>query len=471
MIAKENASQLTQFRKQVYQNFNKRADALMNLVDALSSNSRARSVVELSLEACFQREHTSVFKAIANFDPQAMTKSLAQLAAPYLPRPQERDFWLFGVDVTPQSRPYASTLKDRGYIYQPTPIKSNKPITIGHPYSSVFCLPERDRQPAVRTSSATFVIPLGTQRVKSMEDKELVGAEQIRILLEDEDMPFFGQMCAEVEDSSYSKPAYLHANRSKENLVTIVRVRSNRTFYRQPQAARPSGSQGHPTWYGEAFHLPDPQTWHTPDEMVQTTFTSRRGKVYQVLIDGWYDMLMRGKRKPALIPMQQVPFTLIRIRLCNDQGELAYRNPMWLIVVGEKRRQLSLKQVFAAYNQRYDVEHFFRFGKQRLLLASFQTPDTQHEEHGWLLVHLAYLQLWVARKEALSLPRPWERSLPEMKDQPPSPAMVQRDFGRIIRQIGTPAQVPKRRGNSPGRPKGTVLARRERPAVVYKGHT
>ena len=49
----------------------------MNLVDALSSNSRARSVVELSLEACFQREHTSVFKAIANFDPQVMTKSLA----------------------------------------------------------------------------------------------------------------------------------------------------------------------------------------------------------------------------------------------------------------------------------------------------------------------------------------------------------------------------------------------------------
>ena len=305
MITEENASQLTQFRKQVYQNFNKRADALMNLVDALSSNSRARSVVELSLEACFQREHTSVFKAIADFDPQVMTKSLAQLAAPYLPRPQERDFWLFGVDVTPQSRPYASTLKDRGYIYQPTPIKSNKPITIGHPYSSVFCLPERDRQPAVRTNSATFVIPLGTQRVKSMEDKELVGAEQIRILLEDEDMPFFGQMCAEVEDSSYSKPAYLHANRSKENLVTIVRVRSNRTFYRQPDADRPSGSQGHPTWYGEAFRLPDPQTWHTPDEMVQTTFTSRRGKVYQVLIDGWYDMLMRGKCKPALIPMQQ----------------------------------------------------------------------------------------------------------------------------------------------------------------------
>jgi hypothetical protein len=466
MIAQENASQLSQFRQQVYQNFNKRADALMNVVDALSSNTRARSVVELSLEACFEREYTSVFKAIADFDPQAMTKSLAQLAAPYLTNPRKRPFWLLGVDVTPQSRPYAYTLKDRSYIYQPTPIKSNKPITIGHPYSSAFCLPERDGQQA-----KTFVIPLGTQRVKSLEDKELVGAEQICLLLEDEALPFHGQLCAEVEDSSYSKPAYLHANRSKDNLVTIVRMRSNRTFYQPPRAPRPSGSKGHPTWYGNAFRLPDPQTWHLPDETVKTTFTSRRGKIYQVLIDGWYDLLMRGERKPAPIPMHQYPFTLVRIRLFNERGELAYRNPLWLIVIGEKRRQLSLAHVFAAYNQRYDVEHFFRFGKQRLLLASFQTPDTEHEEHWWLLVHLAYLQLWVARKEAGSLPRPWERSLPEMKDQLPSPAMVQRDFGRIIRQIGTPAQAPKRRGNSPGRRKGTVLARRERPAVVYKGPT
>jgi hypothetical protein len=466
MIGQENASQLSQFRQQVYQNFNKRADTLMNLVDALSSNTRARSVVELSLEACFQRDYSSLFKAIADFDPDQVEKSLAQLAAPSLPQPQGRPFWLLGVDVTPQSRPYAYTLKDRGYIYQPTQIKSNKPITIGHPYSSAFCLPERDAPQA-----KTFVIPLDARRVKSSEDKELVGAEQICLLLEDEALPFHDQLCAEVEDSSYSKPRYLHANRSKPNLVTIVRVRSNRTFYRPPSATLPSGSQGHPTWFGTAFCLCNPQTWHAPDETVQTSLTSRRGRVYQVVIDGWYDLLMRGERKPTPIPMHQHPFTLLRIRLFNEKGELAYKNPMWLIVVGEKRRQLSLTQIFAAYNQRYDLEHFFRFGKQRLLLDHFQTPDTQHEERWWQLVHLAYLQLWVAREEAGSLPRPWERSLPEMRDPLPSPALVQRDFGRIIRQFGTPAQAPKRRGNSRGRRKGTVLARRERPAVVYKGQT
>ena len=111
MNSDEQATQLMQFRQQVYQNFNKRADALMDLLDALSSQSRAQSVVELSLENCFRREHTSVFKAIASYCPKWMSKSLAQLASPYLPPPQRRPFWALGVDTTPQPRPYAQTLK------------------------------------------------------------------------------------------------------------------------------------------------------------------------------------------------------------------------------------------------------------------------------------------------------------------------------------------------------------------------
>jgi hypothetical protein len=217
--------------------------------------------------------------------------------------------------------------------------------------------------------------------------------------------------------------------------------------------------------------LPDSTTHPTPDEQATTTFTSHRGRVYTVKIDAWYDLLMRGERSPNLIPMQDYPFTLVRICLYTPAGELAYKNPMWLIVVGEKRRQLSLVDIFEAYNQRYDLEHFFRFGKQKLLLHHFQTPETQHEENWWQLAHLAYLQLWVARSYASSSPRPWERSLPAMKDPNPSPASVQRDFERIIRPFGSPASLPKPRGYSPGRAKGSLYTRREPIPVVYKGKT
>jgi hypothetical protein len=258
----------------------------------------------------------------------------------------------------------------------------------------------------------------------------------------------------------------LHANRHHTNLVTIARVRSNRTFYRPyvSTETRP----GHPRWYGEPFSLPDPTTWHEADERATTTLVSRRGKVYRVEMQAWHNMLMRGKRKPKLLPMHRYPFTLVRIVLYDQEGGQVFRHPLWLIVIGARRHELSVRDVYDAYRQRYDVEHFFRFGKQKLLLDRFQTPDDVREETWWQLVHIAYAQLWMARHVARSLPRPWERYLPTMQARRMSPTLVRRDFERVIREIGTPAQAPKRRGNSPGRRKGARSQPRPRHRVVVK---
>jgi hypothetical protein len=351
-------------------------------------------------------------------------------------------------------------------VYQPALLQSNKPVTIGHCYSEVALLPEREAQ-----QDSAWVVPLSCERVSSAEDKELVGAIQINVLLDDPALPFHNQLCVEVGDTSYSKPKYLFANRPKSNLVSLVRVRSTRTFHRKASPSSQKRSSGHPAWYGAAFSLQNPQTWHTPDETAHTPTPSCRRRVCSVKIEAWHDMLMRGKRKPIYIPMHRYPFTLVRICLYNANGVLAYPQALWVIVMGEKRGALSLLEIFTAYDQRYDLEHFFRFGKQRLVLDGFQTPDVQHEENWWSLAHLAYLQLWVARSYAENHPHPWERSLPASKTQSLSPTRVQRDFARIIRQIGTPAALPKRRGYSPGRPKGIVLARRPRLPPVFKGFT
>jgi len=83
-------------------------------------------------------------------------------------------------------------------------------------------------------------------------------------------------------------------------------------------------------------------------------------------------------------------------------------------------------------------------------------------------VALAYLQLWAAKDVASNLPRPWERYLPVPAHQQPTPTMVLRDMSRIIRQIGTPAPAPKRRGKSPGRRKGAKLTPRTRQPVMKK---
>ena len=435
----------------------------MDLVDALSSNTTAKSVVELSLNPQFQRTYTALNKAIKV--ESLGGKQLARLASKTIAMPQARKFYLIGADVTSNPRPFAETLPDRGFVYQPNMIKGNKPIAIGHQYSFVALLPERDR-----AKTGPWVVPLAMKRVTSQENKELVGAKQVRVLLEDDELPFWNAFCVEVEDSAYSKPAFLNVNRDKRNLVTITRARGTRSFCREAELKVGAKiAQGHPTWYGSPFCLKAPDTWGEPDDVAETTFISQRKVVtYRVEIQAWHNLLMRGKKD---IPMHQHPFTLVKIHWYKPNGEVLYAKPLWLIVMGERRAQLSLLDIYQSYLQRYDLEHFFRFGKQKLLLDKFQTPDAQHEENWWRLVALAYLQLWAARNLVSQLPRPWEHYLPSVVNKLVTPAAAQRDMGRIIRQIGTPSPTPKPRGKSPGRPKGTLLTPRKRHSVVKKVKT
>jgi hypothetical protein len=452
---------LKQFRHEVYQNFNncKRTATLMELVDAISSNTTARSVVELSLNSHFRRHYTALNKAVkVNALPK---QKLAELASLTIDEPSQRKFHLLATDVTSAPRPFAETLRDRGFVYQPNTLKGNKPIAIGHQYSFWAWLPE-----TTLPKSGNWVVPLSLQRVSSQANKEQVGAKQLDELLANKDLPFGEAFCVEVADSAYSKPAYLSANREYANLVTIARARGTRVFYRQPAPEEQPAEKGHPTWYGNPFHLKEPETWDTPDQTVETTFVSHKQVTYRVEIQAWHNLIMRGKKA---CPMRQHPFRLVKIRWYNQKGKALFQKPLWLIVMGERRMELSLLDIYQAYLQRYDLEHFFRFGKQKLLLDKFQTPDDQREEHWWRLVALAYLQLWVAKEVASHLPRPWEQYLPAPVDKQPTPAMVLRDMSRIIRQIGTPAPAPKLRGKSPGRCKGAKFTPRIRLPVMKKG--
>ncbi|MFQ5814841.1 MAG: transposase, partial [Anaerolineae bacterium] len=420
MDIQETVSQLKQFRQELYEVFDLRPDALMELIDALSSTPNARSVVELSLSPFFRREYSSVHDAIAHlFRPtepekteeerRAFEQKWVRMIAPYLPEPQQRKFWLFGTDVVPIPRPFARTLADRTFVHQPNTLRGNKPVTIGHDYSHLVFFPEK-----TKAGDPPWAVPMIVRRVRSDEKATGVGAEQIGTLMKDETLPFHDGLCVHVADSVYSAVTYLGpvAVEEHENLVNVVRSRSNRVFYRQAPPVVGKRGPGHPTWYGERFDLKDPSTWGEPDVMEETTFTTRKGHDYRVDLEGWQDLLMRGKKG---LPMHKYPFTLIRVRVLDEEGNPVFKHTLWLIVIGERRNELSLVEAWEAYGQRYDVEHYFRFGKQRLLMASYQTPDVKHEENWMQIMALAHMQLWLARDLAESLPRPWERYLPEAK--------------------------------------------------------
>jgi hypothetical protein len=440
---------------------------LLDLLDALSSQTGARSVAELSLEPVFRRGYSSLYKAIdgvmaegqSEQEQRASEQEWLRRIAGHIPPPASHPYWLFGTDTTSAPRPFARTLDDRGFVYQPNMLRGNKPVTIGHRYSTVAHLPEKV------AGDPAWVVPLLVRRVATHEAEDAVGREQLAQVMSDETLPWHGALAVHVGDTRYSTPVYLAAAATHDDLVTISRLRSNRTLYRQPPPATGPPRRGHPTWYGDPFKLPDAQTWHAPDEVIAFPTTSRRGQPYTVTITVWHDMLMRGQRGA---PMHAYPFTLLSVVWRDVAGQPLSKRPLWLAVGGQRRREVSLCQAQQCYAQRYDLEHFFRFGKQRLLLTAFQTPDVHREQHWWLLVHLAYVQLWLARHLVDALPRPWERYLPRRGTATASPTLTQRGFGRFIRQLGSPAMSPKPRGYSPGRAKGTRLRPRVRSPVVKK---
>ncbi len=437
-------SSFEDFRHEVYGWFSHRQDALMDLLDALSSTTTARSVVELSLSPLFRRAYCSVYDAIAHLfvpdteaarlqDRRTAEQALVHLLMPMLPTPH-RAFWLFGTDVTSASRPYARTLSDRTFVYHPNPVKGVKPITIGHQYSVVALLPEKPHP-----DEPPWVLPLLVHRVSSTETKRAAGLTQLGQLLDDQALPFHKELCVNVADSEYSAVTYLGGVTAYANLITIARLAGHRTVYRAAPPPPPSPGKGHPTWFGAPMSLKKPETWDDPDETTLTTWTSRKGQVYTVHIDGWHNLLFRGKWG---FPMHRYPFTLVRARVFDAQDHLVFPRPIWLIAFGPRRRDLSLCEVWEAYRQRFDLEHFFRFGKQRLLMDAYHTPDTAHEENWWTLVQLAYVQLWFARGHVKNLPRPWERYLPRFRPDmsPPSSTSPPEDVPACPRAGASPRQ-------------------------------
>jgi DDE superfamily endonuclease len=461
-------AQFRYFRQHLRGLFKSYSDSVIDLIDALASNSNgASSPVELSLSPLFERTYSSIYKAIEksfSFNDNKKKKrkklrNLTRLIAEVTPKPEKRPFYLFAMDTTPHPRPYSPTLPERGYIYQPNTIAGNKSIGVGHAFSFVSLLPEKDSQ-----QSAPWSIPLSAERIPIDQKGISVGIKQINALMTDESLPWYDKLSVLTADSVYSQRSFLFDASKHKNLVVITRSRSNRIFYSAPPTQFTERRRGCPKKFGERFDLALEETWHPPDETTFFKSTTKKGRQFTVTLNAWHDMLMRGTQQEQ---MYKCPFTLIRVSVTDDTGSPVWK-PMWLIVMGEQRTRISLAEVYYCYRQRFDIEHMFRFSKQRLLMTDFQTPEVEHEENWIRLVMLAYVQLWAAKQLSNYLPRPWERYQEQNNDKIVSPSTVQRDFQRIISEIGKPGNSPKATCNSAGRVRGQTQTKRVKHPVVKK---
>lgn len=289
---------LKNFREKIYRFFPSRRDAAMELVDALSSNKTARSIMELSLSPVHRRNYCSITRVLDEYKPRSIENELKQeeelmqiLSEPCVTE-QQRAFNLFVVDCTPGPRIFSPTLEDRSYVYAPNTVCGNKPVTIGHKYSIAAYLPEKQN-----ASSPPWVVPLSCKRVHTSQNGELVGMEQIATCIQSQSS-FSNHLAVSLGDTAYNSPLCLSVAKNNANQVHISRARSNRTFFYPYVAADAAETKkrGRPRAYGDVHQLNDPITWRDPDDSIEFSQLSVQGKTQIIKIDCWNEVILRGKK-------------------------------------------------------------------------------------------------------------------------------------------------------------------------------
>jgi len=266
---------LKQFRQSAYTLLGLGKDAIVDLMDAVLTSPQVNSFVELSLSPVFRRAWPSVYSGLRSSRPQRhqlMKLCLEQI--PTEPRP------LLAGDHTAWPRPEARTLRDRTIEHQPTQIAGNKPIVVGHGFSTIAWIPE---------AQGSWALPLRHERLTSFETPLSRAAFQLK------------QVCKQLAvrpiatyDSEYGNASFVKQTAGIAADL-LLRLRPNMCLWGAPP---PYSGKGRPKVHGDKFKLADSSTWGEPI----ATLESEDPKWGTVQIQHWAGFHFRAEKgsSPAI---------------------------------------------------------------------------------------------------------------------------------------------------------------------------
>jgi len=392
---------LQNFRQQVYSFLGNGRDAIFDLMDAVLTSPSVKSFAELSLSAVYRRKWSSLYESLKDSRPRrGRLRGLCVEQIPKDIRP------LLAGDHTGWERPHAQTLKDRSFVHQPNLVEGNKPIMLGHDYSTLAWIPEM---------TGSWAIPLCHERISSFETAAQRATFQLR------------QVCRDLTvrpiatyDSEYGSAAFMNLT---EDIPAdlLLRLRPNRCLYKVPA---PYSGCGRPRKHGDKFQLAKSDSWGEPS----ATFSLEDETVGQVQIQQWSDLHFKKA--------SQRHFQVMRVTHPHCSG-------LWLAWVGEQMP--SLEQIWRLYLRRFAIDHWYRFAKQRLHWTLPQLLTPQQALRWSDLMPLLSWQLWLARKLVIDNPLPWQKPQTNLTF-----GRVAQGLATLLVRIGSPACSPKPRGKSLG---------------------
>jgi hypothetical protein len=442
---------LREFRERLYGCLDKRVDALFELIDAVLTSGHVTSPVHLSLASVHRRSWVSLYAALekGRIDVEAMRDLLVeQIQGDGLP---ENGPAVYVVDRSVWARCDAEASPERGYYHHPSRHSAGQPIVAGWCYQLIAQL---------GFSRDSWISPVDVRRVKPEEDANDIATGQIgalrRRLPEHLPDPLF------VFDAGYD-PVRLQRQLGECPAQLLVRLHSDRVFYADPEVPEKQ-PVGRPFRHGERFDLKDPQTW--PTATVEHSSQDPDHGSLRVRAWSWlHPKTRRAGERYSSDTAAVVRGTVILVEVERLPRGERRRTPkkLWLWWHGHGEPDLEL--LWKSYVRRFDIEHGVKLLKSSL---GRTTPRFRHPEQAdrwtWLVI-VAYAQLLLARGIIADQRLPWERPL---SAQLLTPTRVLRNFATLLATLGTPAEAPKPRGRSPGRPKGSLSEPARRYPAVKK---
>jgi hypothetical protein len=353
----EHFTNLIQFRQAAYHLLGRARDGLFELTDADVQLANLHSFVELSCAPAFHRQWPSAYEAVQDGHPDR--QGLMRLYLGYAPHPAR--LLLVG-DHTPWPRLWAVTLTERAYQHQSSPIPGRRPVTIGHGYSTLAVIPERQ---------GSWALPLLHERIPDQKPIQQ-GAAQLR------------QVCAALNerpislwDSEYGVASFVRAT-ADIAADKLLRLRSNLSLEGPTKPYRGRGR--HPT-HGIPFKFQDPTTWWAPDEVCHGDDPDLGPLVIRIWNGLRFGQALNCPMRVAQIERLIAPGTRRKPKL------------LWLAWIGAD----PPAQWWQLYVRRYAIDHWYRFAKGRLhwTLPRFATPS---QAECWSdLMPLVTWELWLAR--------------------------------------------------------------------------
>ena len=423
-------NKLIEFRPSLYASFTRSPDALFEACDALLSHPTAQTFAELSLATCCRRRWPSLYAA---FQDGAIDRTaLRQTFISGTPAPAAGKRLLLGVDASAVLRPESPTARDRTYQYVHNLPDCTAPVAVGWSFSAVVVLPDP-------TSSWTYV--LDQSRIPSDQSAGEIASEQLAALV-----PGLPVRPVLVGDRYYGSARFVRRT-AEVACDKLLRVPGNRVFYRP--APPKTGRRGAPKKDGTPFRCRDKRTHGTPTQL--WSGTDEHGQLIEVT--AWANLHYKTSRS--------IPVTLIRVVRHGATDKKRDPRVSWFIWVGGD--PIPLAEVWPTYRRRYGQEHGYRFDKQDLLWTEPRLRTPEQFQRWTDVMAAAHNQLVLARPLVEACRYPWEA-----QSRVATPRQVRRAMGRILAQLGTPAQPPQPRGKSPGRMPGVKATRVPRYPVVYK---